>query len=65
MSPALTRRAMLQALGVAPVVAAPERVDGDLLGGTYERGSWNDTPDPATIARPIETHRRPFAWVTR
>lgn len=41
------------------------RADGILLGGTYERGVWDDTPEPATIARLVETHQRLFARVKR
>ncbi len=34
------------------------RADGILLGGTFERDEWDTTPDPADIARIIESHRR-------
>lgn len=34
------------------------RADGILLGGTFERNEWVTTPDPADIARIIESHRR-------
>lgn len=36
------------------------RPDGILLGGTYERGEWDATPQPADIARIIASHRRLF-----
>ena len=37
------------------------RPDGILLGGTFELDQWDTDPDPATIQRIIETHRRFFA----
>jgi glycine/D-amino acid oxidase-like deaminating enzyme len=36
------------------------RPDGILLGGTFERGEWSETPEPATIARIVASHRRLF-----
>ena len=33
------------------------RADGILLGGTFERDQWDATPQPADIARIIESHR--------
>jgi glycine/D-amino acid oxidase-like deaminating enzyme len=36
------------------------RPDGILLGGTYERGQWDPTPQPARIARIVERHRSFF-----
>jgi len=39
------------------------RGDGIVLGGTFERGVWDTTPDPATIAGIIEAHRSVFATV--
>ena len=36
------------------------RGDGILLGGTFERGEWNATPQPEDIARIIRSHRRLF-----
>lgn len=33
------------------------RADGILLGGTFERDEWDATPQPADIAKIIETHR--------
>jgi D-amino-acid oxidase len=36
------------------------RADGILLGGTFERGEWESTPQPADIARIIASHRRLF-----
>jgi D-amino-acid oxidase len=37
------------------------RADGILLGGTFERGVWDTTPDPADIARILASHKRFFA----
>jgi len=37
------------------------RSDGILLGGTFERDEWDATPQPADIARIVESHRRFFA----
>lgn len=37
------------------------RADGILLGGTFERDVWDTTPDPARIARIVESHRQFFA----
>jgi D-amino-acid oxidase len=37
------------------------RPDGILLGGTYERGEWDATPQPADIARILASHRQLFA----
>ena len=37
------------------------RPDGILLGGTFELDQWDTTPDPATIQRIIESHKRFFA----
>jgi D-amino-acid oxidase len=37
------------------------RADGILLGGTFERGEWDATPQPADIARIVNSHRRLFA----
>ena len=34
------------------------RKDGILLGGTFERGEWDATPQSAAIARIISRHRR-------
>ncbi len=39
------------------------RGDGIVLGGTFERGVWETTPDPQTIAGIIESHRNVFASV--
>lgn len=36
------------------------RADGILLGGTFERDVWDTTPDPAAIARIVESHKRFF-----
>jgi glycine/D-amino acid oxidase-like deaminating enzyme len=36
------------------------RGDGILLGGTFERGVWDATPQPADIARIIASHKRFF-----
>jgi D-amino-acid oxidase len=36
------------------------RADGILLGGTFERGEWDATPQPEDIARIIASHRRLF-----
>lgn len=36
------------------------RPDGILLGGTFERGVWDATPQPDDIARIIAAHRRLF-----
>lgn len=33
------------------------RGDGVLLGGTFERGEWDATPQPADIARIVESHK--------
>jgi glycine/D-amino acid oxidase-like deaminating enzyme len=37
------------------------RADGILLGGTFERNVWETTPDPATIAGILESHRQLFS----
>jgi D-amino-acid oxidase len=37
------------------------RPDGILLGGTFERGEWDATPQPADIARILASHQRLFA----
>ena len=37
------------------------RGDGILLGGTFERGEWDATPQPEDIARIIASHRQLFA----
>ncbi|HEV2816464.1 MAG TPA: FAD-dependent oxidoreductase [Allosphingosinicella sp.] len=37
------------------------RADGILLGGTFERGEWDATPQPDAIARIIESLRQLFA----
>jgi D-amino-acid oxidase len=37
------------------------RSDGILLGGTFERGEWDATPQPDDIARILRSHRRLFA----
>ena len=37
------------------------RKDGVLLGGTFERGEWDATPQPGDIARILSRHRRLFA----
>jgi glycine/D-amino acid oxidase-like deaminating enzyme len=37
------------------------RADGILLGGTFERGEWDATPQAEDIARIIDSHRRLFA----
>lgn len=37
------------------------RADGIVLGGTYERGEWDPTPQPEAIAAIIERHGRVFA----
>ncbi|HVL79036.1 MAG TPA: FAD-dependent oxidoreductase [Sphingomicrobium sp.] len=37
------------------------RPDGILLGGTFERGVWDTSPDPAAIARIVGNHRRFFS----
>jgi D-amino-acid oxidase len=36
------------------------RADGILLGGTFERGEWDATPQPDDIARIIASHQRLF-----
>jgi D-amino-acid oxidase len=37
------------------------RADGIILGGTFELDQWDTTPDPATIQRIVERHKRFFA----
>lgn len=37
------------------------RKDGILLGGTFERGEWDATPQPSDISRILSRHRRLFA----
>ena len=37
------------------------RADGIFLGGTFERGEWDATPQPEAIARIIASHQRLFA----
>ncbi len=34
------------------------RADGIVLGGTFERGVWDTSPNPARIARILERHQR-------
>jgi glycine/D-amino acid oxidase-like deaminating enzyme len=36
------------------------RADGILLGGTFELDQWDTTPNPQTIARIVENHKRFF-----
>jgi D-amino-acid oxidase len=36
------------------------RADGILLGGTFERGEWDATPQPEDVARIIASHQRLF-----
>jgi glycine/D-amino acid oxidase-like deaminating enzyme len=36
------------------------RADGIILGGTFERDVWDATPDPADIARIVQSHKRLF-----
>jgi len=36
------------------------RADGIVLGGTFERGIWDSTPEPEAIARILASHRRLF-----
>ena len=36
------------------------RPDGIVLGGTFERGVWDTTPDPKAIARIVASHKRFF-----
>lgn len=36
------------------------RSDGIILGGTFERDVWETTPDPADIARIVQSHKRLF-----
>ena len=36
------------------------RADGILLGGTFERGEWDSTPQPADIARIVASHQAFF-----
>jgi len=36
------------------------RADGIVVGGTFERGIWETTPEPETIARILASHRRLF-----
>lgn len=40
------------------------RADGILLGGTFDRGNWDLTPDPATTTRLIEENARTMALLT-
>ncbi|WP_341631630.1 FAD-dependent oxidoreductase [Sphingomonas agri] len=37
------------------------RPDGIILGGTFELDEWDASPQPATIARIVENHKRFFA----
>ncbi|MFL6764529.1 MAG: FAD-dependent oxidoreductase [Sphingomicrobium sp.] len=37
------------------------RADGIILGGTFELDQWDATPQPATIARILASHKRFFA----
>ena len=37
------------------------RPDGIILGGRFELDQWDATPEPATIARIVESHKRFFA----
>jgi D-amino-acid oxidase len=41
------------------------RTDGILLGGTYEKGKWDTTPDEAAKLRMIESHRQLFEGMKR
>ena len=36
------------------------RADGIILGGTFERDMWDPTPDPADIARIVQSHKQFF-----
>lgn len=36
------------------------RADGVILGGTHERGNWDDTPTPETTAQILAMHQRIF-----
>jgi len=36
------------------------RADGIILGGTFERDVWDATPDPADIARIVQSHKLMF-----
>jgi len=36
------------------------RPDGIVIGGTFERGEWDATPQPEAIARIVASHRRLF-----
>lgn len=40
------------------------RRDGIVLGGTFERGEWSMTPDPAAIERIVAGHRSIFGAMT-
>ena len=40
------------------------RRDGILLGGTFERGQWDVTPDPETAARIVADHMELFGRTT-
>lgn len=39
------------------------RADGIILGGSFERGNWDDTPDPAVTDRILARQTRLFATV--
>jgi len=41
------------------------RADGILLGGTYEKGKWDTTPDESAKLQMIESHRRLFGEMRR
>ena len=41
------------------------REDGILLGGSYESGQWDATPDPAVAERILREHGRLFAEMRR
>jgi D-amino-acid oxidase len=41
------------------------RRDGVVLGGTFERGEWSLTPDPADIAEILEGHRSIFSAMSQ
>jgi glycine/D-amino acid oxidase-like deaminating enzyme len=36
------------------------RRDGVVLGGTFEHGDWNTTPEPEAVARILRRHRALF-----
>jgi D-amino-acid oxidase len=41
------------------------RPDGIILGGTFELGRRDATPDPKTVAGILESHRRFFSGFRR